>query len=381
MTIFGVPREVRDLEMRVGLTPAGVLALREAGHSVYVQAEAGLGAGFRDEDYRQAGAQIVYTADEVYGRAQVVAKIARPTAEEHHLFRCDQVICSFLHLQVASLDLLQALEANQITAVAYEMIEEKDGRRPVRLPASEVAGRMAPLIAGQLLRSDQSFPNQHGLGILLNGLPGVPPAAVVIIGSGVLGTNAARAFVGLGAEVTVLDRDARALQRVDERFSGRVTTMFASEFNLKRVVQFADVLIGAVHASGSRAPVLVSREMVRQMRPGAVIIDFSIDEGGCVETSRPTTLRDPAFVVEGVIHYCVPNLTAAFARTTSYAVTNAALPYLLAIGQHGLPEAIQYEPALAPGINLYQGKLTHPGVAAALGREVAGQAATFLERT
>ena len=370
MTIFGVPREVRDLEMRVGLTPAGVLALVESGHTVYTQRDAGIGAGFRDEDYRQAGAQIVYTADEVYGRAHVVAKIARPTAEEHHLFGRDQVICSFLHLQVASPDLLQALETVRITAIAYEMIEEADGRRPVLLPASEVAGRMAPLIAGQLLRSDQAFPDQHGLGILLSGLPGVPPAVVAIIGSGVLGTNATRAFVGLGAEVTVLDRNARALQRLDEHFNGRVTTMFASEFNLKRAVHFADVLIGAVHVSGSRAPVLVSREMVRQMRSGAVIIDFSIDEGGCVETSRPTTLRDPTFVADGVIHYCVPNMTAAFARTTSYAITNAALPYLLAIGQHGLPEASQYEPALAPGINLYQGKLAHRGVAAAIGREV-----------
>jgi alanine dehydrogenase len=367
MTIFGVPHEVRDLEMRVGLTPAAVLALAQAGNSVYVQSEAGIGAGFSNEDYRDAGAQIVYTPDEVYGRAAVIAKIARPTAAEHALFQPGQTLCAFLHLTVASPDFRQALESRDMTALAYELIEESDGRRPVLLPASEVAGRMAPLIAGQLLRSDQFYSGQRALGILPSGLPGVPAAAVVILGGGVVGSNAARAFVGLGAEVTVLDRDARILQRLDEQFNGRVTTMFANELNLKRAVQFADVLIGAVNVPGSRAPVLVSREMVRLMRPGSVILDFAIDEGGCVETSRPTSLRDPAYVSEGVIHHCPPNLTAAFARTTSYAISNAALPYLLAIGAHGLPGAVEQEPALASGIILRQGRLVHPGVAAGLG--------------
>lgn len=367
MTNFGVPYEVRDLEMRVGLSPAGVLALSQAGHTVYVQSQAGSRAGFNSQDYREAGAQIVYTADELYGRAQVIAKVARPVAAEYALFRSGQVLCSFLHLPVASSDLLQALQTHEITALAYEMVEETNGRRPVLLPASEVAGRMAPLIAGQLLRSDQAFPGQRGLGILLSGLPGVPAATVVIIGGGVLGKNAARAFVGLGAEVTVLDRDAPTLRGLDETFNGRVTTMFANELNLKRAVQFADVLVGAVNVPGSRAPVLVSREMVRGMRPGSVILDFAIDEGGCVETSRPTTLRDPAYVAEGVFHHCVPNMTAAFARTTSYAITNAALPYLLAIGRYGWSEAAQHEPGLAAGLILQQGKLVHAGVAAALG--------------
>lgn len=368
MTTFGIPREVRDLEMRVGLTPAGVLALTQAGHTVYVEKNAGLGAGFRDEDYQQSGATIVYNVAEIYGRSHIITKITRPTAKEHSLFQTGQVIFSFLHLSVASADLLQALQAQAVTAVAYEMIEEADGRRPVLLSASEVAGRMAPLIAGQLLRSDQRWPEQPGLGILPSGIPGVPPAVVVIVGGGVLGTNAARAFLGLGTEVTVLDKDARVLHRLDEQFNGRVTTMFANEFNLKRAVQFADVLVGAVAAAGQRAPVLITAEMVRQMRPGAVIIDFAIDQGGCVATSRPTSLRDPAYVWQGIIHYCVPNVTAAYARTTSYAITNASLPYLLSIGEQDLLTATRQQPALKQGIILYQGQLVHPGIAAALGR-------------
>lgn len=365
MTTFGVPKEVRDLEMRVGLTPAGVLALTQAGHTVYVEKKAGIGAGFRDEDYRRAGATTAYSTAELYGRSHIIAKITRPTAEEYHLYHPNQIIFSFLHLAVASPDLLQALTEQEITAIAYELIAEQDGRHPVLLPASEIAGRMAPLIAGHLLRSDQNGP-----GILLGGIPGVPSAAVVILGGGVLGRNAARAFLGLGAEVVVLDRSVHVLRELEQLMPGRITTMFANTLNLNRAVQFADVLVGAVSVSGCRAPILVSREMVRGMREGAVIIDFAIDEGGCIETSRPTTLRDPSYTAEGVIHHCVPNLTAACARTTSYAITNAAIPYLLAVGEHGLPAALTQEPALISGVTLYQGKLAHSAIAEALGREV-----------
>lgn len=368
MAEFGVPREVRDLEMRVGLAPSGVLTLVQAGHTVYVERNAGLGAGFSDENYRQAGATIVYSATEVYGRSDIVAKVTRPTAQEHALFRPGQAICSFLHLQAASPDLLQALIDREITAVAYEMIEDK-GQRPVLLPASEIAGRMAPIIAGRLLRSDMGTNEQRGRGILLGGLPGIPSAAVVILGGGVLGSNAARAFLGLGAEVTVLDKNMSRLRQLDEQSNGRINTMFANEYNLKRAVEFADVLVGAILVPGTRPPIIISREMVRQMRPGSVLLDFSIDEGGCAATSRPTTLRDPIYVAEKVIHHCVPNITAAVARTTSYAMTNAALPYLLAMGQYGVLEATKHEPALICGINLYEGKLAHPGLAAELGRE------------
>lgn len=362
---FGVPKEIRDLEMRVGLTPAGVLTLAQAGHAVFIEKGAGVGAGFSDEHYRRSGAQIVHGAAEAYGRADVVAKVARPTAAEHRLFRHGQTIFSFLHLSVSSPDLLEALAVNEITAVAYETIQEEDGALPVLIPMSEIAGRLAPIIAGQLIM------NIHGgRGTLLSGLPGVPPAAVVILGAGVLGVNAARTFLGLGAQVTVLDRDVRTLQKLDDVFSGQVTTMISNEYNLQRAAEFADVLMGCVLIPGQRAPVLVSREIVRRMRPRSVIIDYSIDQGGCVETSRPTTLRDQTYLEEGVIHFCVPNMTAAVARTTSYAITNAALPYLLAIGQHGLLGRHRHMAALGLGMNLYKGKLSNAAVAGALGRQL-----------
>lgn len=362
---FGVPKEVRDLEKRVGLTPAGVLALVRAGHTVYIERDAGAGAGFSDEDYRHAGAHIVYSAAEAYGRADVVVKVTRPAAQEHALFRPKQAIFSFLQLSTASPDLLEALVEREITAIAYETIQEADGRRPVLLPISQATGRLTPIIAGQLLMNSGG-----GRGVLLSGIPGVPPAAVVIVGGGVLGSNATRSFLGLGAQVTVLDQDPRVLQHLDELLLERATTMICNEYNLNRAVEFADVLVGSVLDVGGRAPVLVSREMVRRMRPGSVIIDFSINQGGCVETSRPTTLRDQTFVQERIIHHCVPNITATVARTASYALTNAALAYVSAVGANGWSEQLALEPALRRGINLYQGKLAQPDIAAALGRQV-----------
>lgn len=366
---FGIPKETRDLERRVGLTPAGVLTLVQAGHIVYIERGAGAGAGFSDDHYRRAGAQIVYSAAEAYGRADTVIKVARPTAAEHALFRQGQTIFSFLHLTVASSDLLEALVAQKITAVAYEMIEQENGLRPVLLPMSEIAGRLAPVIAGQLLTNMQG-----GRGILLSGIPGVPPAAVVILGGGVLGTNAARAFLGLGAQVTVLDHEIRQLQRLDELFAGRVTTMVANEYYLDRVIEFADVLIGAILSPGRRAPVLINRQQVARMRPASVVIDFSIDQGGCIETSRPTTLRDATFIDEETLHYCVPNVTTLVARTTSYALTNAVLPYLLTVSRSGLVETLSQLPSLERGVNLHNGRVVHPAVAAALGLDSAAPA-------
>lgn len=362
---FGVPKEVRDGETRVGLTPAGVFSLVRAGHTVYIEQNAGTGAGFDNDEYERAGAQIVYSAEEAYGRAETVVKVARPTAKEHALFRSGQTIFSFLYLTVSSPDLLHAFAENQITAIAYEMIQENDGRLPVLLPTSEVAGRLAPIIAGRLLMGDRG-----GRGILLNGIPGVPPAVVAIIGAGVAGVNAARAFLGLNAQVIVLDRDLRQLHYVDELFNGSVTTMISNQYNLKRAVTFADVLVGCVQVPGKRAPILVSREMVREMRPGSVIIDLAIINGGCIETSRPTTLHDQTFVAEGIIHHCVPNVTASVARTASHALTHAALPCLKAIGTQGLSNVVRNHSTLARGVNLYQGKIAHPRIAAALGREI-----------
>lgn len=359
---YGVPKEVRDLENRVGLTPAGVHALVGFGHTVYVQGGAGDGAGFSDEDFRAVGAQIVYSAEEAYGRADVVAKVTRLTAPEYALLRDGQTILSFTHLAVASRDLVEALQEHSITAIAYEMIQADDGSLPVLLTSSEVAGRLAPVIAGEFLASTRG-----GRGILLSGVPGVPPAAVVILGAGALGTSAARAFLGIGAQVTVLDRDPLRLQRIDEMFSGRATTLFSTAFNLRRVLEFADVLVGAVLVAGQRAPVLVTREIVKRMRTRALIIDFSIDQGGCIETSRLTTHRNPTYIEEGVIHYCVPTILSLVARTASHALLNASLPYLHEIGLRGVDAAIAQNPALARGVNVWRGKIVNAQIAETLG--------------
>ncbi len=362
---FGIPREVRDLESRVGLTPAGVSSLVRRGHTVYVEQGAGEASGFSDETYRHSGANVVYSPAEVYGRSDTVVKVTRPTAQEHRLFRPGQTIIAFLHLAVASPDFLIALREHEITAIACEMIAEPNGNRPILVPMSEVAGRLAPVIAGQLLMTTHG-----GRGTLLSGVPGVPRGVAVVIGGGVLGTNAARAFLNMGAQVVVLDNEVPRLQHIDELLNGRVTTMLSTSYNLKRATEFADVVVGAILSPGQRAPVLITREMVQRMRPGTVFIDFSIDQGGCSETSRPTTLRDQTYVVDDVIHYCVPNVTAAVARTTSHGLTNALLPYLWGLGAHGILGVLEQKPSLATGINLYQGKLAHRDVASSLGREI-----------
>ncbi len=362
---YGVPKEVRELENRVGLTPAGVHALVSAEHKVYVQSGAGVGAGFSDENYRTVGGVIVYSAEEAYGRADVVTKVTRLTSQEYALLRPGQTILSFTHLPVASPDLLSAMQEREITDIAYEMIQADDGSLPVLQTSSEVAGRLAPVIAGELLSSTRG-----GRGILLSGVPGVPAAAVVILGAGILGLNAARAFVGLGAQVMVLDHNPQKLQRVEERLNGRAATMFATDYNIRRAASFADVLVGAVLVTAQRSPVLVTREMVKQMRSRSVIMDFSIDQGGCVETSRPTTHRDPTYIAEGVIHYCVPTILSRVARTASHALLNASLPYIYEMGLYGVDEAIKRNPTLERGVNVWHGKLYNAQVANALGMTV-----------
>jgi alanine dehydrogenase len=362
---FGVPKEVRVLERRVGLTPAGVAALTAGGHRVYIEHDAGAGAGFRDEHYENVGGKIVYTAAEAYGRADVVVKVARPTQQEHKLFRDGQAILAFFHLTVASPDLHAALGRHGITAIAYEVMQDADGMLPILVPMSEVAGQLAPIYAGQLLTIPQG-----GRGILLGGLPGVARSIVSIVGAGTLGRSAARAFVGIGAQVLVMDIDVRKLRVVDEMFGGKVSTMIANEYNLNRIVGFTDVLLGAVLKPGERAPILITRAMIQKMREGSVIMDFSIDLGGCVETSRPMSLSDPTFVAEGVIHFCVPNLPAVVARTSSHALNNAVQPYLVRLANDGLDRALGELPALYQGVKLYQGKIASPRLARSLGREV-----------
>lgn len=364
---FGIPREVRGPqgESRVGLTPAGVTGLVSAGHTVYVEGMAGVGAGFDDEEYVRHGARIVYSAAEVYGRSDVVVKVARPTEQEHRLFRPGQILFAFLHLQVSSPDLFEAFREREVTAIAYEMIRDQQQLFPILRPMSEVAGRLSPIIAGQLLMNTNG-----GRGTLLSGIPGVTRGSVTVVGAGVLGKNAARAFLGVGAEVIVMDSNVRKLEYIDDLTHGRITTMLATRHNLDRISEFSDVLVGAIQKPGRRAEQIITRDMVRRMRPGSVILDFSIDDGGCTETSRPTTLADPVYIAEEVIHYCVPNTPAAVARTTSYGLTNALLPYLKDLGEIGLLSMVKRRLGFRHGINLYQGNLAHPDIASALGRDI-----------
>ncbi|MBO9361416.1 MAG: alanine dehydrogenase [Thermoflexus sp.] len=361
---IGIPKERRPEEYRVSLTPAGVEMLTQAGHTVWVESGGGLGAGFTDEDYRRAGARIVYSGPEVYGRADLVVKVARPTQEEFEWLREGQALMGFLHLAAARRDKIDLLLQRRITAIAYETVQADDGSLPILAPISAIAGRMAAHVAATLLQNDQG-----GKGILLGGAPGVPPAEVVILGAGVVGSNAARAFGGMGASVYVLDKDIRRLQRLEELCGSHVVTMVLHPYNLRKVVRFADVLIGAVLVPGARTPVLVTREMVRTMKPRSLIMDISIDQGGCVETSRPTTHRAPIFVEEGVIHYAVPNITGVLGRTATYALTNALWPFLEEIARVGLEEALDWHPALARGVNTREGQVTHPELARVLETE------------
>ncbi len=356
---IGIPKERRDLEMRVGLTPHGVSLLTRAGHACYVERGAGEGAGFSDYDYERAGGRIVYSTEEAYRRADMVLKAVRPTQEELEWLHEGQVLCGFLHLAAARKETVQALLEERVTAIAYETIQEDDGSLPVLRTMSEVAGRMAPQLAATFLQS-----NWGGRGVLLSGVPGIPAARVAILGAGVLGTNAARIFYGLGADVLVMDRSLEKLTRIDDQFQGRITTMVAYDFNIARVARFVEVLVGAVLVPGARAPTLVTREMVRSMKKGAVIMDFSIDQGGCVETSRLTTLRDPVFVEEGVVHFCVPNAPGVLPRTSTHAFNNAAWPYIRRIAEVGLDQAVEEMSGLARGIATRGGEIVNEALAA-----------------
>jgi alanine dehydrogenase len=354
---IGIPRERRESEYRVGLTPIGVQLLTAEGHAVYVERDAGVGAGFSNRDYEQAGARIVYQPQEAFGRADLVLKVARPTAEECEWLREGQTLMGLLHLAAARRSRVETLLEKGVTAIGYEMIQNEDGSLPVLSPLSQVAGRMLVQVAATLSQNDKG-----GKGILLSGVPGVPPAEVVIIGAGTLGTCAARAFLGIGAKVYLLDRDLQRLQAVDTLLDSRVITMVSHEFNVRKVVRFADVLIGAVLVPGQRSPLIVTREMVQSMKPRSVIIDMSIDQGGCVETIRPTTHKSPTFVEHGVIHCGIPNFPSVVARTATHAFNNAAWPYIQAVTRLGIAAALEAIPALARGLNTRGGEIINPAL-------------------
>jgi alanine dehydrogenase len=350
---IGIPKETRPFEYRVGLSPAGAEILVQNGHQVYVEHEAGVGAGFSDQEYERAGARISYSSDEVFARADFLLKVARPTKSELDWLRPGTILAGFLHLASSRRDKVDVLLEKKVTSIAYEQIQLADGSLPVLRPFSEIGGSMAPTIAARFLQN-----NRGGNGILLGGIPGVPPAEVVILGSGVVARYAAKAFIGLGAHVTVVGTQLSGLQKIHEDIPG-VVTKISTKRNIEKSTAYADVVVGAVLITGQRSPIVVTREMVQNMKPRSVIIDVSIDQGGCFETSRPTTHELPAYVEEGVTHYCVPNMPSAVARTATHAFVNAAVPYIVEIANKGVDAAVAADPSLALGVNTHNGKLVH----------------------
>jgi alanine dehydrogenase len=357
--IVGTVRELKTEEFRVGLTPEGTDALVRAGHNVLVESGAGLGSGFADQDYRAAGGEVVESADEVWQRSELLVKVKEPLPPEFGRVHSKLILFTYLHL-AASLEAARALQESGCIAIAYETVQLPDGSLPLLVPMSQIAGRMATEIAGQWLRKPGP-----GRGKLLSGLPGSPPARVVILGAGTVSTNACAVAVALGAQVTVIGKGLAALRRVEERWPGRVSTGISTPHSVSRSLEGADALIGGVLIVGERAPKLVSREQVRSMGAGAVIVDVDIDQGGCVETARPTTHDQPVYVEEGVVHYGVANMPGSVPHTSTAALTTATLPYVMLLARGGI-EALNATPELASGANVVRGKITNAGVAEAM---------------
>jgi len=360
--IIGIPRSRSVDEFRVGLPPRAVATLVDRGREVVVEKSAGAGSGFTDEQYEAAGARVLHSLDEIYGRADIVVKVNQPVPEEYPLIRPGQVIMSVMHLAVADSRLVDIMLERRCTAIDFVTIQDDDGHLPVLRPLSQIAGRMVPQIASRFLQTDQG-----GMGILLGGAPGVPPAEVAVIGAGTVGRNAVRACVGAGARVTLLDSDFDRISDLDWTFPGQVTTFVANEATLRKVLAYANVVVGAVLIPGARTPHLVTKEMVGLLRDKSLIIDISVDQGGCFETSRPTRLSDPTYVVDGITHYCVPNLPSLVARSATYALSNAILPFVSAVAAAPLAEVLQADRSLARGVNMLDGQVTHPGLALARG--------------
>jgi alanine dehydrogenase len=359
--IVGVPKEIKEAENRVSLSPAGAQVLVQRGHHVLVQAGAGAGSGLEDEAYARVGAEVAADPAALFGRADLILKVKEPLPPEYPLLRPSQTLFTYLHL-APNLELTKALMVRRIVAVAYETVETADGRHPLLEPMSEVAGKMAVHVGAHYLAKPLG-----GRGVLLGGVPGVPPATVVVLGGGTVGHNAARVAAGMGAWVYLLDVNPARLRHLDELLPDNVTTLISNPQTIEECARRADLLVGAVYVAGAKAPRLVTREMVRAMKPGAVIVDVAVDQGGCVETTRPTTHLEPVYAVDGVLHYCVANMPGAFARTSTFALTNVTLPYALLLAEHGWWRAARANPEIARGLNLVHGHLTNRAVADAHG--------------
>lgn len=355
---IGIPKETILEEKRVALAPAGVDALVKAGHTVFIESEAGLGSHFTNQDYVNVGGTIVYSTEEVFQRSELITKVTPLNDEVVDLVQDNQILFSFLHLAVGRKNIINKLLEKNVTAISYELIEKKDNL-PVLQSISEIAGQLAVQVGSKFLKSDVP----SGRGILMGGIPGVAPAAVVILGAGVVGFNAARAAYSMGAQVIVLDKDLRRLRRIEHTLSKNITTVVANPLTLARGVKFADLFIGAIQIKGEKSPNLVTEEMVKSMKKGAVIVDVAIDQGGCVETSYPTTISNPTFIKHNIIHYCVPNIPALVSRTASYGLTNASIEYILNIADNGLSNALLGDIGLSKGVCTYNGSCSNEIIA------------------
>jgi alanine dehydrogenase len=361
--IVGIPKEVKDSEYRVAATPEGVRELVDAGHTVLIEEGAGLGSGLPEQRYKGAGAQFASSAEDVWREADMILKVKEPIAAEFDLMREGQVLFTYLHL-AANRELTEESIRRKVVAVAYETVQLADGRLPLLAPMSEIAGRMAPHEAARFLEKEAG-----GRGVLMGGVSGVRPAKVLVLGAGMAGANAAWIAAGMEAEVIVVDTNLDKLRFIDQIHKGRIVTLMSARLTLEQRVREADVVIGSVLLPGARAPVIVSEAMVASMRPGSVIVDIAIDQGGCVETSRMTTHSEPTYIVHDVVHYCVGNMPGAVPNTSTYALTNVTLPYAVSIASQGLEAAVRADPALALGVNVYAGSVTNEGVAEAHGLE------------
>lgn len=359
--IIGVPKEIKNKENRVGMVIGGVRTLTSSGHKVLIQKYAGLGAGISDEDYRKAGATIIDSAKEIYEKSEMIVKVKEPLPEEYPWLREGQILYTYLHL-AADERLTKALMERKIVGIAYETIEAPDGTLPILAPMSAVAGRMATQIGASYLQHDHG-----GKGMLLGGVTGVDRAKVVILGGGVVGINAVKMAVGLGAQVSVMDTNVHRLDYLSDIFGNEITTLYSNSEQIEKAVVAADLVIGAVLVTGAKAPKLVTRDMVSRMQPGGVIVDVAVDQGGSVETSRPTSHEHPTYAVDGVIHYAVPNMPGAVPRTSTYALTNVTLKYALMIANLGWKEAVTRDQALFKGVNIHKGKCVYKPVAEDLG--------------
>lgn len=359
--LIGVPKEIKNHEYRIGLTPAGVAELLAAGHQVLVQENAGIGVGFSDEDYRAAGADIASDAAEVFARAEMIVKVKEPQPQECKLLRSGQTLFTYLHLAPDPTQTELLLESGA-SCIAYETITDSAGGLPLLAPMSEVAGRMAAQEAAHCLEKAQ-----QGSGVLMSGVPGVPGAQLLVIGGGVVGLNAARIALGMGAEVTIADRSIARLQEIDELYHGKIRTLYSTNEAIRSLLPTTDVVIGAVLVPGAAAPKLITRDMLGLMKAGSVLVDVAIDQGGCFETSKATTHDDPSYVLDGIVHYCVANMPGGVARTSTLALTNASLPYVLKLADRGVHQALLSDENFLSGLNVHKGMVTNHAVAEALG--------------